>query len=247
MSGMPWFRMYSEMVDDPKVGKLPDAEFRLWVELLCLACSCGENGDTGMTVDDLNWKLRRNVSETLLKLEYNKLIITHETNERKTIGIKNWEKRQFPSDKSTGRVRKYRENKQIINVSRNVTETLQKRNCNGVDTDTDTDTDTDINKTPISPLPKKQKSTFAPPTIQEVESFFSEKGYSLSTADKAFEYYSTADWKDSKGNKVQNWKQKMISVWFKEENRDHKPKTQTICQSHQMLDLNPKTRYQDDF
>ena len=36
-----------------------------------------------------------------------------------------------------------------------------------------------------------------------------------------------SDWKDSKGNKVKNWKQKMQSVWFKDENKiiivDSKP------------------------
>jgi len=81
-----------------------------------------------------------------------------------------------------------------------------------------THTHTDINKTPISPLPKKQKTTFTPPTVQEVEAFFSEKGYSTDSARRAFEYYSSGDWKDSRGTQVQNWKRKMIAVWFKDEN-----------------------------
>jgi len=42
--GMPWFRMYHEMIDDPKIGTLDNDEFRLWVEILCLACKSGNGG-----------------------------------------------------------------------------------------------------------------------------------------------------------------------------------------------------------
>jgi len=60
---------------------------------------------------------------------------------------------------------------------------------------------------------------FSPPLLDEVIQYFSEKGFSAEIAKKAFEYYSLADWKDSKGNKVKNWKQKMLAVWMKEENK----------------------------
>lgn len=58
-----------------------------------------------------------------------------------------------------------------------------------------------------------------PPSLLEVEIFFKEKGFGIDIAKKAFEYYATGDWKDSRGNKVINWKQKMISVWLKDENK----------------------------
>ena len=60
---------------------------------------------------------------------------------------------------------------------------------------------------------------FVPPSIQEVISYFKEKGYSEKSAMKAHEYYDTGNWHDSKNNKVMNWKQKMQSVWFKDENK----------------------------
>jgi hypothetical protein len=50
--------------------------------------------------------------------------------------------------------------------------------------------------------------------------YFLENGFPEKAATKAFNYYSVADWKDSKGNKVKNWKQKMQSVWFKDENKE---------------------------
>lgn len=57
------------------------------------------------------------------------------------------------------------------------------------------------------------------PTLDDLILYFSQNGYSEIAAKKAFDYYSVADWKDSKGNKVKNWKQKMQGVWFKPENK----------------------------
>jgi len=66
--------------------------------------------------------------------------------------------------------------------------------------------------------PKKEaKKGFVPPTLDEVKEYFKEKGYSAAGAAKAYEYYSVADWADGRGNKVKNWKQKMLANWFKDE------------------------------
>jgi hypothetical protein len=58
------------------------------------------------------------------------------------------------------------------------------------------------------------------PTIEMVIKYFKEKGYSEKSAITAFNYYDSANWFDSKGSKVVNWKQKMIGVWFKPENKE---------------------------
>jgi len=74
----------------------------------------------------------------------------------------------------------------------------------------------------LSPSPSPSPSPikkFIPPLINDVVNYFLEKGYSAEIGKKAFEYYDTAGWKDSQGNQVRNWKQKMIAVWFKEENK----------------------------
>lgn len=63
-----------------------------------------------------------------------------------------------------------------------------------------------------------QGGKFIPPDLDEVERYFDSKGYTQEAARKAFEYYQEGDWKDSKGKRVKNWKQKMIAVWFKPEN-----------------------------
>ena len=68
--------------------------------------------------------------------------------------------------------------------------------------------------------PKKPRSVFTPPVISDVISYFEENGYTKQSAEKAFKYYSVANWKDSKGDQVKNWKQKMQGVWFKDENKE---------------------------
>jgi len=66
---------------------------------------------------------------------------------------------------------------------------------------------------------KRVVNKFTPPSQIEVIDYFNQNGYSEESAIKAFKYYETGQWKDGKGNKVKNWKQKMQSVWFKEDNK----------------------------
>jgi len=76
------------------------------------------------------------------------------------------------------------------------------------------------NMTPPEGTPKQKAEIkkFIPPTEQEVIDYFEQNGYSKESAKRAFEYYKEGEWKDSSGKPVKNWKQKMISVWFKPEN-----------------------------
>lgn len=63
--------------------------------------------------------------------------------------------------------------------------------------------------------------------IQDIKDYFLEKGYSEIAAQKFYDYYYVANWCDSNGKKVKNWKQKAQSVWFKPENKivdNSKPK-----------------------
>ena len=64
------------------------------------------------------------------------------------------------------------------------------------------------------------------PELSEVVEYFVQNGYSSEAGKKAFDYYQASIegtrrkmWRDSKGNPIKNWKQKMRSVWFKEENK----------------------------
>lgn len=64
---------------------------------------------------------------------------------------------------------------------------------------------------------------FIKPSLNEVKDYFIENGYSEDGAKTAFKYYEAGDvdgqWFDASGKKVISWKQKMISTWFKPENK----------------------------
>lgn len=80
----------------------------------------------------------------------------------------------------------------------------------------------DNNNQPIPNIntDKKQNSNrvnkFTPPTLQEIEDFVREKSLSVDCY-KFFNYFDVSNWVDSKGNKVKNWKQKLIT-WDKKSN-----------------------------
>lgn len=64
----------------------------------------------------------------------------------------------------------------------------------------------------------KKIKIFAPPTCEEVKSYFISFGYLPEVGERAYNWYASADWHDAKGNAVKNWKQKM-QRWFTPENK----------------------------
>ncbi len=77
---------------------------------------------------------------------------------------------------------------------------------------------------------EKEKVQFLAPSIDEVVKFFEENGYT--NGDKAWNYYNDGDWKDSKGNPVVSWKQKMRMVWFKDENKKQPTEHEKLAQAN---------------
>ncbi|MGC8534904.1 MAG: hypothetical protein ACP5QR_05150 [Rhizomicrobium sp.] len=122
-----WFRAYSESLNDPKIQTLPLEAFKAWHNALYLAASIdSKNGNIG-TIESVSFAFRETkstVSSAFHHLIERGLIVT----DGETFRIVSWVKRQYKSDTSTDRVRRYRKR------SRNVTETAP-------DTDTDTDTE----------------------------------------------------------------------------------------------------------
>jgi hypothetical protein len=70
---------------------------------------------------------------------------------------------------------------------------------------------------------KTKENTIYRPSIDEVEKYFIDNGYTYIGARSAWNYYEAGNWCDSKGNKVKNWKQKMRGVWFRDEYKINKP------------------------
>ena len=65
----------------------------------------------------------------------------------------------------------------------------------------------------------RDKNKFIPPTLEEVRSYCEERKNNVD-AQKFIDYYSSNDWKDSRGKNVINWKQKLIANWEKDRSED---------------------------
>ena len=70
--------------------------------------------------------------------------------------------------------------------------------------------------------PKRKK--FVPPTLEEVQAYCLERNNNVD-AQKFYDYYTASEWHDGKGNKVKNWKQKVIT-WERDGNGQAPPPNQ---------------------
>jgi hypothetical protein len=57
---------------------------------------------------------------------------------------------------------------------------------------------------------KRVKKDFTPPTLEEIEAYCKSRNNKVD-AKRFYDYFNASDWVDSKGNKVRNWKQKVIT------------------------------------
>jgi hypothetical protein len=144
MTPMPWFRVYSEILDDRKIkrickktGHSKALVIGVWIGLLAIANNSPDRGvlsiseDMPVTLEDLEDEL--GLPGEIIDQLIDEFASMGMINGKATLKISNWEKRQFKSDNSTERVREYREKRSNV--------TLPKRYSNVIDTDTDTDTE----------------------------------------------------------------------------------------------------------
>lgn len=133
---MKWFRLYTEIIDDPKLYDLTDNEFRGFIYLLCLACEQGYDGVIPLVTGIVSrrTRIRMNRLRTLLDKLKTLNIITENGD---GIEFIHWKYRQFKSDDISERVKKHREMKRYRNVT-----------CNDFETPPETETETEP---PIAP------------------------------------------------------------------------------------------------
>lgn len=103
-----WFRLYDEMLDDPKVQRLAPHLFKTWVNLLCLASK--ENGKLPSN-DDIAFRLRISVQDAAQQVEDLILAELIDLDPKGGRFPHGWEARQYASDTSAERMRKHRETK----------------------------------------------------------------------------------------------------------------------------------------
>ncbi len=129
-AGMPWFRMYAEVVDDAKLRLLAYEDRWHYVAILAIKCSgmLDQQIEPGMMVRMVAVKLgvQPRELEAIAQRLSDALLI-----DRETLQPLGWNERQYRSDTSRDRTRAYRARHQIA-----------KRHCDVTVTAQDTDTDT---------------------------------------------------------------------------------------------------------
>jgi hypothetical protein len=133
---MQWFRLYNDILEDPKVQKLSPELFKFWINILCVA---SKNEGKLPPIKDIAFALRMSESET--EAAFHSIKKAHLIDEKSnqygiTLAPHNWNKRQYKSDTSTERVKRFRNGK---------------RNSRVTPPDTDSETDTEQNILPLTP------------------------------------------------------------------------------------------------
>ena len=224
MAEVKWIKIVTDIFDNKKIRiieSMPEGDsiIVIWLKLLMLAGNVNDGGavyftkDIPYTEQMLATLFDRPLTTVQLALStFEKFGMIEIVNE--IIQVSNWEKYQNieglerVKEQTRLRVSKYRERKRLeCNATSNVTVTQS----NG----TDIEKEVDKEKKHIG------RTKFTPPTLEEIEAYCKERNNKVNP--KAFfDYFTTGGWKDSKGNPVKNWKQKIIT-WEKFETQP-KPK-----------------------
>ena len=124
-----WWRAYDEALDDPKLQRLSPELFRCWFNLLCIA---SKNKGTLPSMEDLAFQLRiYDVSCTKKMVEELRQGGLIDETFHGTLQPHNWRKRQYKSDNSTARVKRFRKRRETV------TETAPEQSRTETDTETD--------------------------------------------------------------------------------------------------------------
>lgn len=108
---MKWFRLYSEVLDDPKVQQLHPAMFKHWVNLLCLASQTDEGG---MLPDEESIAFRLRVRKSELRKILDTLCAAglldrvENSTTHVQLSVHKWSERQRKSDDVSQRVARHR-------------------------------------------------------------------------------------------------------------------------------------------
>ena len=136
--------MYAEVLNDPKAQKLSDSAFRGWVNLLCLASNY--DGILEQPLENVAFSLRKSLPKTK---ELFRILVAAELLDELENGWKphNWDTRQYKSDVSTERVKRFRKRREAVS-----------------ETPPDTDSDTEQNQI----QKKEEDSSKSPPAMLDM-------------------------------------------------------------------------------
>ena len=229
MADVKWIKITTDMFDNRKIKhlrKLPDGNniVLIWVMLLTMAGRCNSGGMIFLTenipytpkmlADELGFE-ENTVQLALQALEQFNMIVTNQG----YFSIAGWNEYQNIDgmdkirEQTRKRVAAHRaKQKQLTDgVTSNATVTQGNATEEEREEETEEERELDKKKRGKTPSPKSKKAKpFTPPTLEEIEAYCRERNNNVD-AKRFFDYFSASDWVDSKGNKVKNWKQKVIT------------------------------------
>ncbi len=209
MDKLQWFKFMPTDWVMGKIQRCPEITQARFIRLICLYWNkeCILNySDAEIEIDKEHLDIL--IAKKIVKIENDFLIIDF-LNE------------QLYGIAETSKKRREAVLQRWAKVKQNDTSVLQ-LNTSVLQNDTE---ESRVDKSRVEKDKRRVVNRFTAPTILEVQTYFIENGFNKELAKRAFDYYDVANWKDSKGNQVKNWKQKMRGVWFKDENKEiAKPK-----------------------
>ena len=221
MAEIKWVKLTTDMFDNRKIKhlrRLPEGNniVLIWVMLLTMAGRCNSGGMIFLTenipytpkmlADELDFE-ESTVILALKSLEQLNMVVT----DGGFFSIAGWNEYQniegMDKIREQNRIRQkkwYDKQKELPNVIPNVRVTLPNATEEDIEEEKDIDKDKEVKKR------RKKSKDFTPPTLEEVEAYCKSRNNNVD-AKRFFDFFDSADWVDSKGNKVRNWKQKVIT------------------------------------
>ena len=161
---MEWLRLYTDILDDEKIAQLSDNQYRIFTFLMLMASENDLGGVVTQGHQAIAWRLRmpvNRIKSAIEKLEALNII----SNENNTITFLNWHKRQYKSDNSTERVKRFRNKQETLPPTlENRTEQIQNR----------TDTEAEASGVVMQPVDNsngEEKSFFKNPLEKKKHAF----------------------------------------------------------------------------
>jgi len=131
MKSLPWFRFYVDVLNNFKVQRLSGQAFKNWVNCLCLAA---KGGGILPPLPEIAFALRMSESEAKAAIEELQAARLLDQTEAGLMPH-NWLVRQYQSDSSAARTRKYRERKRHRDVTVTAPDTEQIQNRRETETE----------------------------------------------------------------------------------------------------------------
>lgn len=158
---MKWFRFYNEVLDDPKVQMLSPELFKFWVNILCIT---SKNDGVLPSIEAIAYHARASLEATQshIKALLEAQLLQEFSNQHGSwLAPHAWAKRQYKSDVSTDRVKRFRNAKR-----------------NNIVTPPDTDTESDTEQKQIKKeknIKKKIKITLEELSVNHVKDWLAGK------------------------------------------------------------------------